>query len=234
MSKISLVIPCYNEGKSLLALIEKCRQAFKDQPIEVVLVNNGSSDDTAEQMQVLLQNDQTIRYVTVEKNQGYGFGILAGLRTCQSEYLAWTHADLQTDPADLIKALSIIDQFPKEKLFIKGTRKKRPLFDVFFTVGMSAFETLLLQTGLHDINAQPTVFPKSFFDTWKNPPHDFSLDLFSYYMAKKQGYTIKRFPVYFTERLYGESHWNTSVKAKLKFIQRVVQYSMQLRKVLKK
>ncbi|MFP3686180.1 glycosyltransferase, partial [Bacillus sp. SIMBA_026] len=86
-----------------------------------------------------------IRTVRVEKNQGYGFGILSGLRAAEGRILAWTHADMQTDPADALKGLALFEQAADpERLFVKGKRHGRPLGDVAFTVGMSAFETLLL------------------------------------------------------------------------------------------
>ena len=64
------------------------------------------------------------------------------------------------------------------------------------------------------------IFHKSFFNSWKNPPNDFSLDLFAYFMAKKCDLNIKRFNVRFDRRLYGKSHWNKGFKEKLKFIKK--------------
>jgi len=130
--------------------------------------------------------------VIVKENEGYGFGIASGLLEAKGEFIGYTHADMQTDPADPIKALEIIEKQsnPKE-CYIKGDRKGRPLFDQFFTMGMSLFETLYLGTKLWDINAQPNIFHRSFFDSVKNScPKDFSLDLYLLYMAKKKGLNV--------------------------------------------
>jgi hypothetical protein len=97
---------------------------------------------------------------------------------------------------------------------------------------MSLFESILFRTGLFDINAQPTIFSRDFFNTWKNPPHDFSLDLFAYVQAKKQGLAVKRFPVVFGKRAFGVSHWNINWASKKKFIVRTLQYSFELKKLL--
>jgi hypothetical protein len=97
---------------------------------------------------------------------------------------------------------------------------------------MSAFETILLQQPLWDINAQPTMFSRQFFESWNTPPHDFSLDLYAYYQARKQGLRIHRFPVMFGERAHGVSHWNVNWAAKRKFIRRTIDFSLQLRKVV--
>ena len=136
---------------------------------------------------------------------------------------------MQTDPADIMKALEIIEK-ERGLVFVKGNRKGRPLFDVFFTVGMSLFETCYLHERLYDINAQPNIFPKIFYSEWKEPPFDFSLDLYALYMARKKGLKVVRFPVMFPERIHGESKWNTGFSAKWKFIKRTVAFSVKLKK----
>tara|TARA_B100002003_G_C13706196_1_gene354726 strand:- start:269 stop:538 length:270 start_codon:yes stop_codon:yes gene_type:complete len=85
-----------------------------------------------------------------------------------------------------------------------------------------------------DINAQPTMFHKKFFNTWILPPDDFSLDLYAYYMAKKKGLEVLRFPVRFGKRAHGISHWNISLTAKYRFIKRTLTYSFALYKRMKK
>jgi hypothetical protein len=115
---------------------------------------------------------------------------------------------------------------------VKGNRKGRPILDNIFTVGMSLFETLLLQRLMWDINAQPTIFHKSFFHTWSNPPKNFSLDLFAYFMAKNSKIEVQRFPVRFSKRLYGVSNWNMNLTGKYKFIKRTLSYSFSLKRKL--
>ena len=56
-----------------------------------------------------------------------------------------------------------------------------------FTFGMSVFESVLLRRPLRDINAQPTLFPRSLYETWTTPPEDFALDLYAYVSAKSAG-----------------------------------------------
>jgi len=168
----------------------------------------------------------------VPANQGYGFGILSGLHAAQGEILAWTHADLQTDPEDALRGLGLFNRHG-DSIFVKGRRYGRPLADVAFTVGMSIFETALLGRGMWDINAQPTMFSRALFRTWQEPPHDFSLDLYAFYQARALGIPVRRFPVRFGERAHGTSHWNLSWAAKRKFIRRTVQFTLELRKSLK-
>lgn len=235
MTKISLVIPCYNESENLNILIDRCKELFQNEGgIEIVIVDNGSNDNTADILNQKTNHLNFITRVNITNNVGYGHGILAGLKAAKGEILSWTHADLQTDLLDILNGLSIFeDSNNPELLFVKGKRYGRPFFDVFFTVGMSIFETIFLRKHLWDINAQPTMFHRSFYNVWDMPPNDFSLDLYAYYMAKKSNLVIKRFPVIFSERIHGFSKWNFGLMSKYRFIIRTLSYSISLKRRLK-
>ncbi len=233
--KVSLIIPCYNESKSIPQLLESCQTAFEKQDVEVIIIDNGSIDNTQEVLSDILANYSFIKLVTVKENIGYGNGILQGLNSASGEIIGWTHADLQTNPADINSALTFFEQSNNiETIFVKGERYGRSITDVFFTIGMALFESVLMRTWMWDINAQPTLFHKSFFESWVEPPNDFSLDLFAYFIAKKKGFVIKRFPVLFSERMHGVSSWNISWSNKYKFIKRTLQFSFLLNQRLKK
>jgi glycosyltransferase involved in cell wall biosynthesis len=229
--KFSLVIPCYNEAANLPLLLERCARVAATPGVEVILVDNGSTDASPAVLREALPHHPGCRSVRVEKNQGYGFGILSGLRAAEGDILGWTHADMQTDPLDALTGLALFDRHGQD-IFVKGRRYGRPLGDVAFTMGMSAFETLLLGKRLWDINAQPTMFSRRFFTLWRTPPHDFSLDLYAYYQARAVGLPVHRFPVRFGERAHGVSHWNVNWAAKRKFIRRTVDFSLELKRSL--
>ncbi len=229
--RFSLVIPCFNEEKNIPLLIERCKFMDQHDEIELVLVDNGSIDNTANVIKDFQKSLPYLKLVSVKENLGYGYGILKGLEQSKGEILGWTHADMQTDPQDILKGLEL---FYKDKTvnFVKGRRVKRPFKDNFFTIGMSIFESLLLLKPMYDINAQPTMFSRDLFENWESPPHDFSLDLYAYYMAMKKGYHMKRFKVFFNDRAFGESNWNISWQAKWKFIMRTIRYSIKLKRSL--
>jgi glycosyltransferase involved in cell wall biosynthesis len=227
--KFSLVIPCYNEAANLPLLLDRCKQLCQKSDTEVILVDNGSTDNTQEVMHKLLPEYPGCRSIRIEENKGYGNGILVGLKAADGDILGWTHADMQTDPQDAIRGFELFDKHGNG-IFVKGRRYGRPLMDVVFTTAMSLFETLLLSRPMWDINAQPTIFSRSFFDSWVAPPDDFSLDLYAYYHAHVYGLKVHRFLVRFGERAHGISHWNVNWAAKRKFIRRTVNYSFQLKK----
>jgi len=235
MKSLSIIIPCYNESKNLSLLISSCKEISKaNLNIEIIIVDNGSNDDTSIVLDQLTSGLSFIKRVQININQGYGYGILSGLAEAKGQILCWTHADLQTDLNDVIKGIKLFENnYKPENLFVKGMRQKRPLVDVFFTMCMSVFETLLLRKFMWDINSQPTMFTREFFSTWESPPKDFSLDLYAYFMAKKSKLVIKRFPVLFKKRINGISNWNFGFKSRYNFIRRTVLYSIALKKKMK-
>ena len=155
--RFSLIIPCYNEAANLKLLLERCKELAVRPGVEVILVDNGSTDGTAEALLDLLPQYPGCRSIHVEKNQGYGFGIVSGLKAAKGKILGWTHADMQTDPQDALKGLDLFEKHGDD-IFVKGRRYGRPFMDIVFTVGMSVFETLLLTRPMWDINAARQCF----------------------------------------------------------------------------
>ena len=236
MIKLSVVIPCYNEEKNIPLILKRFSEVIDNDSIEVLIVNNGSEDNSQQVLDELLPLFPFARSFLIEKNVGYGHGIVEGLKVAKGEFIGWTHADMQTDPNDVCKALRIIekDLNNSSNIFLKGTRKGRSFSDNLFTVGMSFFESLLLGCKFWDINAQPTIFHRKFFSKWTESPQDFSLDLFAYFYAKKYNFEIYRFDVEFPNRVHGKSNWNVGFNSKVKFIKRTIEFSLSMRKRVRK
>ena len=232
MINLSIVIPCFNEAKSLPKLVKDFSKKLKRKDVELILVNNGSNDSTETIISNLKKDYNFLKMIKLKKNNGYGNGILQGLKKAKGKYISWTHADLQTDPYDVIIGFEKFEKELSPIIFIKGNRLGRPLKDIIFTIGMSIFETILLKKFFWDVNAQPNIFHKNFFNMLEKIPLDFSFDLFFYFNAKKKKLKILRFPVKYPERKFGVSHWNTDFKNKMKFIKRTIKYSFQLKKEL--
>lgn len=232
--KYTIVIPCYNEEKNIPILVEKFNHTLNNiNNIKILLVNNGSNDGTKEVIESIKKKYSFIESLNINKNQGYGFGIIQGLNNSKTEYIGWTHADLQCDPDDILKGIQLIEKENSKNCYVKGRRKNRPFLDNIFTFGMSIFETLYFKKKLFDINAQPNIFPRDFYLEWENPPFDFSLDLFSLYLAKIKGLRVIRFNVLFPDRIHGHSKWNFGLKSKIKFIIRTLKFSINLKKRIK-
>lgn len=226
----SLIIPCYNEAQNLKTLQNELISLTDKINGELILVNNGSQDATEDVIKGLSQINPNIVLVNVEKNLGYGHGITKGLQSARGKFCGWTHADGQTDLSDVIVGFQIIKNQPhSQKALIMGSRRGRPFSDVFFTFMMGLFESLLFGRMIFDVSAQPKIMETDFFKSLKNPPLDFSLDLFIYVSALKHNLKLIKFTVYQKNRIHGQSTWNRGFYSRLRLIQRIVKFSLALR-----
>lgn len=225
-NSLSIIIPCYNEEKNIPLLIEKVK-GIDSKNIEFIFVDNGSGDQTLELLTRMTSDNPRFHIVSVKKNIGYGNGIIQGLKASTGNVLGWIHADLQYEPSTIVDLMNYIPD--NENWFIKGLRRKRSFVDSFFTFGMSLFESFIFRAFLWDINAQPTLLPRSLYNKWMNPPIDFSLDLYSYILAIKTRANIIKVPVILYERAEGNSSWNTGMLSRLRLIKRTIGYSFKLR-----
>jgi len=231
--ELSIVVPCYNESGNIPFIVEQFKKLIENHDFcEVILVDNGSTDDS---YNILKREtaESKILILHLETNKGYGCGILSGLEKASGNILAWTHADGQTDPMDVIKAYELYKLNPEEKLIVKGARKNRNFMDAFFSFAMQVFASIVLRVTLDEINAQPKLFSRKFYESYikEKAPNDFSLDLYLLYMAFKQG-SIKNIPVYFKQRIHGDAKGGGSFKGKLNLIKRTVEYIFELAKTI--
>ena len=237
MNKLSIILPCYNESENLVNILERFKAVLKERTdIDIILVNNGSTDNSSEVFTRELAKPEFhfARLVDVPMNKGYGYGIMAGVRQADAEFIAWTHADMQTDPSDVLVALEKAEsQANPSSTLIKGRRIARNPLDSFFTFGMSLISSVALSQKLYDINAQPKLFHQSFLDHLEDAPDDFSLDLYLLYKFRKMQYPIIDLKVNFADRLHGEAKGGGTFKGKIKLIKRTWAYIFKLKREMK-
>lgn len=227
----SIVVPCYNEGPSLTSLVQRFSDIKVPYTWELLLVNNGSGDETKSVLDSLAKSQHYpfLRPVTLESNRGYGGGILAGLEQARGTTLAWTHADLQTPPEDLFRAYELLHASGNPgKTLVKGLRQNRHPAAMALTLGMQVAASACLGQPLKDINAQPKVFPKELFAHFQNPPADFNLDLYLYHLALSRGYRVLTLPVIFERRPHGTSKWAFSLRSRARHILATLRYIRHL------
>ncbi len=232
MSELSIIIPCYNEEKNLLNLINEIKVIKKknfDINLEFILVNDGSTDQTFLTLRNLNQ-DEIFKIVDLKQNSGYGGSIQEGLKFSTSNVLSWTHSDLQCDLNDVIELYRLNkEQFLNEKILVKGKRIKRNFFDSFFSNSMAILASIIFQKKFYEINAQPKIFSRKLFNEFKNAPKDFSLDLYLLFIAKKKLYKIIEHPVVYKKRIAGVSKGGDSLFGKIKLTLRTLKYIINLR-----
>lgn len=230
---LSLIIPCFNEEKNLEKLFKNIKISLKDFSsikLEILIVDNGSTDSSNKHIKNSdLYLEKKIKLIEIKNNIGYGNGILEGIKACSGDYVAWCHADLQTEPLDVLKVFIKSEQkLSSEICVIKGKRTNRNLVDYFFTLGMTIITFCLFRIRLNDINAQPKIFKKDFFQKLENSPKDFSFDLYFLLIAKKNNYKIYEYPVVWNKRYAGEAKGGGSIGLKLKLTMRTLKFMIKL------
>ncbi len=232
--RYSVVLPCYNEADTLPKLFTRFGEVLADRAdVEVIFVNNGSKDRSAEvfQRELAVSGRAWARVVDVPVNQGYGFGVMEGLRATRGVFVGWTHADSQYDPRIITAGFALVANAPQPvNTIVQGRRIGRNLFDSFFTGVMTLVASTALAVWVSDINAQPKLFPRELLAAMKRPPNDFSLDLYALFVARKRGMTVLRLPVNFGLRVHGEAKGGGSVRLKWKLTKRTLAFILQLRR----
>jgi glycosyltransferase involved in cell wall biosynthesis len=109
--KISLVVPCYNEAKSLpIFYKELCKvsKELNDIEFEYLFINDGSKDETLEILKNLANKDKNVRYISFSRNFGKEAGMYAGLKNSVGDYVAIMDADMQDPPKMIIEMYNSI------------------------------------------------------------------------------------------------------------------------------
>ncbi len=216
--KFSIIIPCYNEQANLPLLIDNILPLQNDYELEYILVENGSTDNSREYLKNNIEGKyKNIKIKYLDINKGYGYGLKNGLKLAKGEYLGWIHADMQVHPNDLRPIFDFaLSNDSKEKIFLKARRTNRPFVDRFFAAGQTVFSSIVFFYKMFDIGASPLIFSKSLIDNYDKMTNDFSIEVFTYLMAKKKNFYIKRFNINLNDRENSDSSWNTGLMSKFK------------------
>lgn len=128
MSLLSIIVPCYNEEESIMAFYEEFISVYDNSIIkynpeieyELILVNDGSKDNTLKLLKELASNDANVKYISFSRNFGKESALYAGLKNSSGDYIAVMDADLQ-DPPNLLPEM--IETLDREDYDIVATRR---------------------------------------------------------------------------------------------------------------
>ena len=150
--KLSIVIPCYNESKDITNNVNKVKDYLKEKKIdhELLLVNDGSKDNTKEVIEAI----PDVVALSYDKNRGKGGAVKYGIENATGDYVLFMDADLSTDISAIEK---VIELAPSYDLII-GSRhakdsvikKKQPWTRVFIGWCCRVLVKMLFHTKLKD------------------------------------------------------------------------------------
>jgi dolichol-phosphate mannosyltransferase len=122
--EVSVFLPVYNEEPNLLPLQAKLDQALKvlGRSAEIIYVDDGSSDGSLSVLRQIAQLDNRVRVVALKRNYGQTAAMAAGIDAAKGDVLIPMDADLQNDPADIVRLLNKMDEGYD---VVSGWRKNR-------------------------------------------------------------------------------------------------------------
>jgi len=122
---LSLVIPAYNEQENIPTLLTRVGAALSQigRPFEVILIDDGSTDDTPKLLAEGMKQYPWLRVVRMRKNAGQSAAFEAGFEAARGELIATIDADLQNDPEEIPRLIPLLDEQKVD--MITGWRKER-------------------------------------------------------------------------------------------------------------
>lgn len=112
--RLSLVVPCYNEADNVKLFYQKVEDTFQNETFdyEYIFINDGSKDQTYANLKKLSQEypEANINVINFSRNFGKESAMYAGMKESVGEYTVIIDADLQQDPAYVLRMMQILDE----------------------------------------------------------------------------------------------------------------------------
>lgn len=206
--KISIVVPCYNEQEALPIFYETIKPILKQLPTEheIILVNDGSKDNTANIMKELAKQDKNVKYILFSRNFGKEAAMYAGLNGASGNYVAIMDVDLQDPPEKLIEMYQLIKQQDYDCIATRRvTRKGEPKIRSWFARQFYKLINKWTQVEIVDGARDYRLMKKEMVDAILSmkETNRFSKGLFGYV-----GFNTKWLEYENIERCAGETKWN--------------------------
>ncbi|MDA1303400.1 MAG: glycosyltransferase family 2 protein [Nitrospirae bacterium] len=223
-SALSLVLPLYNEEDGIREIACGLLKEFKRWAIrcELVLVNNGSTDDTAKILKELAEEYRTISVVHVPENFGYGWGILCGLRVTTSPIVGFMCGDGQIVPEDVARVYRrLIEENLDIAKVVRVVRADGFQRKVMSNVYNGMFRVLFHITS-RDINGTPKLMRRQCYEELSLESKDWFIDAEVMIKAANGRYRIGEVPVEFRPRVNGRSQ--VRLRTAFEFLRNMVRY----------
>ena len=169
--KLSILIPVYNEEKTLLNILERINESkIENFDFETIIINDGSDDNT---FNVIKDNRGLYdKVINLDKNRGKGYAVKSGLKIATGDYVIFQDADLEYDPKEFIKFTNLINKFSVDVII--GSRfnysdyiRSHNIANKFGNYILTLFFNLLYNTTFTDIYSCYLAFRRDILDVDK-------------------------------------------------------------------
>jgi len=202
---LSIIIPLLNEAGNLELLHQKLTAALQPlgRPYEIIFINDGSTDGSAEVLESLFQQDEAVQVLHFRQNFGKTAGLIAGFRHSRGQILITLDADLQDDPAEIPAMLAKLNE-GYDMVAAWRYHRQDPIDKTWpsrvFNWGVSTFSGV----HLHDFNCGFKVYRRAI--TERIPLYS-DFHRFVPVLAAGQGFKVTELPVQHHPRHSGASKY---------------------------
>lgn len=203
LSSLTLCFPLYNEAANLPTLIESADKIGRTiaHNYEIILINDGSSDNSAQILQSYRQNSH-IKIIHHKKNYGYGRAIRSGIQASTKKWFFFSDADNQFDLQELKQFLPHIQNHQ----ILTGYRQNRadPTFRKLYARLWITLIKTTLKIHLKDLNCAFKLFKSDHLKSLKLSSDGALINAEIFYKLKPQQLSLIELPVTHRQRLHGE------------------------------
>jgi glycosyltransferase involved in cell wall biosynthesis len=215
-SGLSVIMPFRNEQASLpLALSRLLSVDFK-MPLQVVLVDDGSTDESIASIENLLSH---VELISIDPGRGKGYAVRMGLGAASKEIVAVLDADLEYSPNDLVPLVQAIRDGAATVAYGSRPLSPRAFYSLWYMVGgraTSLWASLLYGCRVRDIHTSLKVAPRSVWNSLSLRCDGFDLDSEITAKVLRSGHRIHEVPVGYQARSRAEGkklRWTAGVKS---------------------
>ena len=205
---ISIFFPAYNDAGTIASMVVAARIAARQltHDFEILVVNDGSRDHTAEVLGELERIIPELRVVHHTKNRGYGGALRTGFASASKDLIFYTDGDAQYDPREL---RALVERMDEGVDFVNGYKMGRsdPLHRVL--IGRIYHWTVRLAFGLRlrDVDCDFRLFRKSILDRVELTKSSGVICVELMKKVQDAGFRILEVPVHHYHRAYGKSQF---------------------------
>jgi glycosyltransferase involved in cell wall biosynthesis len=215
---ISIVVPVYNEARTVAAVIERLIAIDLPAPREILVINDGSTDNTREVLDAISERPE-LRIIHAEKNGGKGSAIRIGFGRATGTIVAIQDADLELDPAQLADLVRpILDGRTKVvygSRFLAG-RPDAPWLSIFANQTLTAVTNVLYGGRLTDMETCYKVMAADVARSLNLESNRFDIEPEITAKLLRAGHTIVELPIRFEPRSRAQGKkigWKDGVRA---------------------